>query len=180
MIQIKAEIEKIDALTPKFNELNSYVEELYNEVASFAEHHFQATESNLPLNAFQVETPQASSNQPSDTFQTERAEAISNSPALNTDCLASRNIICQISLPFKINKTHSLQPRVSLPSRLTLEPEIQLQYLKDINGNKNFFIGIHCNLTFNGSSLKNPIHEKSRLISVRAFNTHGINVFYAQ
>ncbi len=73
-IQIKAEIEKIDALTPKFNELNSYVEELYNEVAHFAEHHFQATESNPPLNAFQVETLQASSNQPSDTFQTEKAE----------------------------------------------------------------------------------------------------------
>jgi hypothetical protein len=217
--------ERIATLTPTFNGIKQYAENLYNEVSNFVEYHFQtagstttadvsqsetgeaegsstivnlsqaetgeivgsstivnvsqsetgeAEGSNTIVNLSQAETGEAvGSSTIAELLLAEAKEDLSSSVALNTDYFSNRNIICQISIPLRINKIYNLQSGVSLPSWLTLEPEFQLQYLQNINGSTKFFIGMNCNLSFNGCNLKNPTYDKSRLLSVRSFNTLG-------
>lgn len=167
--------EQLHSLGEKFTQLENSTTTLTENVSNFIhDHNFEVQNDRVVLldieNKVQDEKVSSSNSQMSQIEVFEKP--LTN---LTTENLQSQNIICQINvplhqigIPIKFNKTLSFANM-----SITLEPELQLQYLKTPRNHNQFFVGIQCDMNVNLSNLQCILQKKSNFFRIRYFNTVG-------
>lgn len=165
--------EQLQSLSEKFTQLEYSTTNLTEKVHNFIDNHnFEIQDGYIVRldveNEVEDEILSSSKSQISEIEVVEKS--LTN---LTTENLQSKNIICQIGvplhqigIPIKFNKAFSFENM-----SVTLEPELQVQYLKTPNGHNQFFVGIQCDMSVNLSNLKFILQKKSNFFRIRHFNT---------
>ena len=106
---------------------------------------------------------------------TEEQETVTKQPEsvlIDTNIITNSPIF-QIGISLPINKLVNFTSFSKTNMSVSIEPELQFNYSKTLNGKKIFFIGINCDLNLNLSNFKKFQTKKSNLVNVKCFNTVG-------